>query len=234
MELQYIWIQDFRNIHDCGFNFGSNSIYNYSKESNALKSKSIENVIPNFFHSNITNISGIVGRNGTGKSNVLELINYVFRSPKSSNLSPFFLIIKDDDRLKCFCYHMPAPSLGAPNLEIDFFDYEELPTIYTHIYFSNVFDNRKSLFSDEIIDLSTNKFGWNKYGENIHSYQQEEIRNQIRFINSKYFRKVKNEDLRIPKEIILSSPLWINLKNKANRVESKFGITGLLLHLKYH
>lgn len=234
MELLYIWIENFRNIKESGFNFSSQGRFEYNKEKSELTFNQNENFISEFFHKDITNITGIVGRNGTGKSNILELINYIFRNANTAGLSPFFFLIEENKVIKCYTYLMHAQLKDNSGLNIKFLEYKGNHSGFTNIYFSNVFDNRKNYFAEEIIDLSTNKFGWNKYGENIHSFQQREIRNQIRFINSKYFNKIKNEDFRVPQEIILSSPLWVNLKNKTQKVERKYGVIGLdELYRKY-
>lgn len=234
MELIYIWIENFRNIQKQGFNFSSIGKFDYSDENKELTYLKNPIHMPDFFHPNISNITAIVGRNGTGKSNLLELINYILRSANTANLSSFFFILKEESVFKVFQYNNSKKIINKCDFLIEFIDYSGVNKSFTNIYFSNVFDNRNNLFSEDVIDLSLNKFGRNKFGENIHTYQQEEIRNQIKFVNSKYFKNIKNEDLKVPKSIVLSSPLWLNLKNKAQAVEKRNGVIGLVNFYKIY
>jgi predicted ATP-binding protein involved in virulence len=72
MELVYLWIKKYKNIHNQGFNFSPRFEYK-NKKITPKSEKSIEN----FFGDNI-NITAIVGKNGTGKSNILEALVSLF------------------------------------------------------------------------------------------------------------------------------------------------------------
>lgn len=93
MELLYVWIEKFRNIDNKGFNFSNQYEINYNKELNDLTVDYIsggnaltENngdlkfndtnsfYLKDFFHPNIFNISAIIGKNSSGKSNVIDFI----------------------------------------------------------------------------------------------------------------------------------------------------------------
>ena len=78
MELVYLWVEDYKNIHKQGFNFSPNfdvkftPVYedeNLSKKSE-LRITPKENHLKDFFGDNI-NITAIVGENGSGKSSLL-------------------------------------------------------------------------------------------------------------------------------------------------------------------
>ncbi len=105
MELLYVWIEDYKNIHYQGFNF--NPKYRFEFEptefrrnangklpkdqdgediveliGGTLKDEMAkpgeENALPeNFFRENITNVTAIIGQNGAGKSNLLDFIRIV-------------------------------------------------------------------------------------------------------------------------------------------------------------
>jgi len=71
MELVYLWVKEYKNIYHQGFNFSLRFNCEYDGEKLTIKPKKH---IKNFFGDNI-NITAIVGKNGSGKSNILGLIN---------------------------------------------------------------------------------------------------------------------------------------------------------------
>ena len=78
MELLYIWIYDYININQCGFSFSSR--VRITQESSIQKQEikliveNNVNYIENFFGSNITGVTAIIGGNGVGKSNLLDYL----------------------------------------------------------------------------------------------------------------------------------------------------------------
>lgn len=76
MELLYIYIEDDgRNIKDCEFNFSPQYRFHYDKVSNTLSMEELSNYIPDFWNAkNIKNITAIIGKNGAGKSNLVEFV----------------------------------------------------------------------------------------------------------------------------------------------------------------
>ncbi len=73
MELVYLWVEDYKNIKNQGFNFSARFRCNYNKEKNELTIKENDDYIENFFGENI-NVTAIVGKNGSGKSNLLDIL----------------------------------------------------------------------------------------------------------------------------------------------------------------
>ena len=76
MELVYLWIKRYKNIHKQGFNFSPRFECEYDAEKLTIKPKEH---IENFFAKNI-NITAIVGENGSGKSSVLEVLTSALSS----------------------------------------------------------------------------------------------------------------------------------------------------------
>ena len=73
MELVYLWVEKYKNIHKQGFNFSSRFHCDYNPDKNELTINENENYIPDFFGENI-NVTAIVGKNGSGKSGLSEAI----------------------------------------------------------------------------------------------------------------------------------------------------------------
>ncbi len=70
MELVYLWVKNYKNIHEQGFNFSPKFECSYDKGSNKLTIDPKEH-IENFFGEKI-NVTAIVGENGSGKTSVIE------------------------------------------------------------------------------------------------------------------------------------------------------------------
>ncbi len=73
MELVYLWVEDYKNIKRQGFNFSPKFHCNYDPDTNELTIEKNDDYIENFFGDNI-NVTAIVGKNGSGKSSVAEMI----------------------------------------------------------------------------------------------------------------------------------------------------------------
>ncbi len=73
MELVYLWVKEYKNIHKQGFNFSPRFHCEYDPDTNELTIDENKDYIPDFFGENI-NVTAIVGKNGSGKSSVLELL----------------------------------------------------------------------------------------------------------------------------------------------------------------
>lgn len=90
MELIYLYIEDDgKNIRDCEFNFSPEFRISYDRKKKFLNVVNNKNYIDNFWEANnILNITAVIGKNGSGKSNLLE---YIFRYHVSSfGVSPSY------------------------------------------------------------------------------------------------------------------------------------------------
>lgn len=98
MELIYLWIENYKNIKNQEFNFNPSYEVHFDNENKKLSVEKTNKGIPdNFFGENITSITGIIGKNGSGKSNLLEFIFKKIKKPnfKVQNLEKKIEILKD-------------------------------------------------------------------------------------------------------------------------------------------
>lgn len=71
MELVYLWVEEYKNIKNQGFNFSPRFTCNYENGTLTIDKKEPEPI--NIFPKKI-NVTAIVGENGSGKSTILELL----------------------------------------------------------------------------------------------------------------------------------------------------------------
>ena len=111
MELLYVWIEDFRNIKKQGFDFSPEFkfevIQNGESESEinyTLKILRNEKYV-NLFESNILNVTGIVGKNGSGKSSLLHCLK-LMTGKISKLVCPLIFCLRDKNRnIKTYFYN---------------------------------------------------------------------------------------------------------------------------------
>ncbi|MDJ1486213.1 hypothetical protein QNI16_37365 [Cytophagaceae bacterium YF14B1] len=176
MELIYLWIKGFRNIREQGFNFSSNYKAHYNSDNHQLNIEDICNPLPNFFGENISSVTAVIGKNGGGKSNILDFIklnlaNYydsgwVGFSPEIESIVIFNNLI--------FCHNQLQienkvdlekkgyqiinfdeclwENLGKFNREI----IERYFLSVSYIFYSNIFDTRREDNLPNLLNVSTN------------------------------------------------------------------------------
>lgn len=76
MELLYVWVKEYQNFKNQGFNFNPRYHFTYNPDNNELSlDERPDAALPaGFFGENITNVTAIVGENGAGKSNLINIL----------------------------------------------------------------------------------------------------------------------------------------------------------------
>jgi len=100
MELVYLWVEEYKNIKKQGFNFSPRFNCRYDEEKKELSIDENDDYIENFFGKNI-NVTAIVGKNGSGKSNLLELL-FVPHKNFPENEHKYIIFYKDNRIIKYF------------------------------------------------------------------------------------------------------------------------------------
>lgn len=91
-----VWVSNYMGIENQGFNLGGKHTFEFTLIDNTLtiEAKETINYVDLFQNSSaITNVTGIVGVNGTGKSSFLKLLNLIFAKKSLSN--PVVLIFEE-------------------------------------------------------------------------------------------------------------------------------------------
>lgn len=146
MQLLYVWIEEYKNIKKQGFNFSSEFLFEYDDKNGELTIKNNPNYIKNFFEDNISNVTAIVGKNGSGKSSITNFP----KLKRNNNVKGFVLFIEGDDNIeKQQIYY---DDFNNNNLQERYNIICNKKIIYkqyfnqdNYIYYSNTFNSEKVL-----------------------------------------------------------------------------------------
>lgn len=184
MKLLYVWIEKFRNIENRGFNFSSEYKVEYSKVTNSVTINEQKEFIPDFFSENISDITAIIGKNGTGKSNVLDFICTAIasgrkqdRESKRGKLNNDYLLVFESKKEFKFLGKTQKRNLNNSIIKFNGIDHPlnyKPEANWESVFFSNVADNRNLTFEgNDTFTLSyknnsKNKANKIKYLEYVH------------------------------------------------------------------
>ncbi|MFZ4400744.1 MAG: AAA family ATPase [Bacteroidales bacterium] len=146
MELLYIWIEKFKNLKSIGFNLTNQFIVDFLKTESGYKVKIYENpdFFKDFFGGNILSLVAVVGKNGVGKSNLIEAIREVDLDG--------IRIFKDNKNN--FIFQYPLYWRKPPKVEFDKPDLWRIEPNYNDIYMK--LNDGFTIFYSPIFDLR----GW--------------------------------------------------------------------------
>lgn len=139
MELVYAWIEKFRNYKDVELNFSDKFIIKFDKYNKSIKitpKKSYIAIYPEY----ITNVNAIVGKNGVGKTNLLDVLG-LRSNDRNKNKAEFEMKYKKGK----------GPFYRVP----DDIEAEIKHSIYFFIYYMGKDDNDQDLFCFEGNDIES-------------------------------------------------------------------------------
>jgi len=157
LELVYLWVEDYKNIHEQGFNFSPKFNCHYDGETLTIDENLDEDgnkqYIENFFGDNI-NVTAIVGKNGSGKSSVLELLAKLILEEEIEKKVLFvfthensILIFSNIDITHIIVINRTSINMVTPyNLE-KIIDFNFFSTYYSPNFTNGIFNSILELFS---------------------------------------------------------------------------------------
>ncbi|TCJ17076.1 ATP-binding protein [Flaviaesturariibacter flavus] len=200
MEICFIWVEQFRNLTDFNLNLSNSVKFQYNSLDNTISKVDITPLPQSFFGPSIDEVTGLIGRNGSGKSNAIELICKVLKGAKTSLNTDFILIVRDGGAF--ICYHSLRNRLdpAKASFSMIFREYEKSINPLKVVYFTNVYNHRKSEFDKEVADISINRKPRSTKKKEISDFEK-----QIKFIDSDEF---KDLEISLPVEVLFASKVW--------------------------
>lgn len=202
MKICFVWIEKFRNLENVGFNLASDIKFNYENETNRIKITDRTEILEDFFGDGIVDVTGVIGKNGSGKSNTLELLCKILKESKTAIDSDFIVITKEENTYTC---HYSFKEREAPILpNSDSFLAEKYSGSIQNlrvVFFSNINDGRRNNFGKNIADISANSP--QRYTSN--DYSARDFLKQFEFTQFDIFKKLA---IPAPERITITHQLW--------------------------
>ncbi len=217
MELLYVWIEDYKNIKKQGFNFSPKHWFDYNDKTNTLThEKRNSNYPENFFGEHISNVTAIVGKNGSGKSSLISRILNSIRYPHETEGRYFLLLKNNSNEIKVhnvgidlntklpslFEEYLGNPKWSQKNTNLIYYSNDLLygPLIIEDKKFSYSTDTINILEKD-IYDVSTNTLL--QKNQTTGKYKSAALLNICNFFNE--YEVVSNK-IRLPEYFVAELP----------------------------
>lgn len=185
MNLCFVWVSNFKNLQDFSAGLSNHIGFQYDMKTQTLHCFD-KDPMPKLFGEKVTSITGILGLNGAGKTNTLELICRVLKTPEK--LKSDYLVVYEIDNK--FFYASNIKTKINSSFEIFESQKNDLDFFHT-IYFSNVYDKNYLDFGGSVVDVSTN----NKNNPRTLALQKDnresDFQNDLDFLESKEFRLIE-------------------------------------------
>lgn len=165
MKLVALWIEDYKNLKDITFNFGDELHFKieFKKENQIinLDTEKTDSYYDLFQGKKLLNISGILGVNGSGKSNLFRLLNLLEAGKPISG--EILLIYKKENTYKISKYISEYPILfGRKPLTINFSESMQKETLFHKKFEINT---EKDFFQNSQLIFYSSEFS--NYNENL-------------------------------------------------------------------
>lgn len=149
MELLYLWIDNYKNIYKTGFNFSSEFIFDYDDELRKLNITPSEKKKLILFDASICNITAIIGRNGSGKSNLLLFI----RAGLDSHYS-YVSVFRSKEGKVNFCSNIEKLEISDSSLKCEKIEFTQIRDNLDIVFYSNSFSIYPEYYNGYDLDAS--------------------------------------------------------------------------------
>lgn len=209
MQLCFIWVKRFKNLQNFGISLSNEFDFKFDGTGYFLQ-RFEKRPMPHLFGENISSITGVLGINGAGKTNSLELICRVVNG--SEKLKDEYLMVFAIDGSFYLSTNIKRTISSSFDIAevVSRDEFEGMDTVF----FSNVFDKNFIDFGDVVADVSVNnKNNPRTLAKNRDSRESDFI-NDIEFFRSKEF---KGLDLSAPPRIEIKIDKFINRHDQVSR-----------------
>jgi energy-coupling factor transporter ATP-binding protein EcfA2 len=178
MKICFIWVERFRNLRNFSLNLDSSQTFHYEKDTHKISRTRLKALPANFFPAVINDVAAVVGQNGVGKSNVLELLCRILKGSKSANFD-FLLIYENDKGMHC-SYRFQKVGKPGSKVRMEYHDEVQSDSLSV-IFYSNVYTDRECSLGAGVIDLSPDQSSRGR--PHLDDRRTSEFQKQIWFIN---------------------------------------------------
>ena len=220
--IQYLWIESSHCFEKQEFNFSQEYNIHYDEENNKLDINKNEKYVSNFFGDN-TDVTAVVGKNGTGKTSLLNYISSInyYNGLYNNTHGNCIVVYLENGNLKIFC----SPQIKERGIECDY-EINELidgnnfvsDIFFKNIryeYFTTVFNKANTTKSENFggyVNLSTYSMLKKSNKRDVDLFFLDEFSGQIKFFSANK-DKISDFGINYPKYVTV----WFN--NNKNGIE---------------
>lgn len=224
-KILFIWVRNYKNLENFSLNLSSDVKFTFDPTSNTVTHSASPPLPKNFFPDRITDVVALIGKNGAGKSNALELICNVLKGSQDSVLSDFLVITQANDE-KRYKGHYRFQNETVPAAKnIDFMQHKGSISPLNVVFFSNIYDERRNNFDKEVFDLSLNEKM--ATGSRLRDRWDHAFLEQLEFLETKYFAAL---ELKPP----VAVQITINIFNWDSGLRTQLSRSKALMDLHSH
>lgn len=142
VELLYVWVNEYKKLKQIGFNLSNKYKFHYDPDLKILYRKDNPNYLEDFLPDNISNLTAIIGENGTGKTTFNRFLLENFSEGMGIKKVEAIVIYKMGNSL--IVYSNPLIKINSFEPD-DYMDTQKLSGLstgmdFTFIYHTNFFD----------------------------------------------------------------------------------------------
>lgn len=194
MELKFIWIEEYKNIKKTGFNFNHSFDVEFQYiDTEIIISPKVNNLPKSFFKDNISSVTAIVGKNGSGKTNLTEFINYNLAHVTNGSLASYQAGNKGILIIDHFIFYQEKLIIKNKKkfeeLGYEILDYDNVPldkqggrkwaemSKNKYIYYSPAFEFRYINMESNLTNISTSYLAFNDVNKTTKHYNLDSASN---------------------------------------------------------